>query len=222
MLTGGLVLCGLCTGRAAADGTNLPSFSLGPSSMPRYREKNSSSHPKKASLSSALRCAQSIWVTVSGDDSRWLGGYPLVTRVGGGRTVYTGGAGASSLGREAREATGGAVPAPDPTSGRDLDGGGGGGGAPLVDVRDEDVGGARFQLGSQLVLDVGMLERRSRVFVTLVMPTSLAFSALAFSSATGGRDDNEELDSAGVRLLTGYHRLARPRELQDTDVWKLM
>ena len=105
--------------------------------------------------------------------------------------MYGGGAGESSrsAGREARGTGGGggAVPAPDVvTSGRDLDGGGGG---PLVGERDEDVGGggARFQLGSQLVLDEGALENRSRVFVSLVTLASLAFSALAFSSATGGQ-----------------------------------
>lgn len=106
--------------------------------------------------------------------------------MGGGGGVYGGGASESSesVGREARGTGGGAVPAPDvETSGRDLNGGGGG---PLVGERDEDVGGggARFQLGSQLALEEGALENRSRVFVSLVTLASLAFSALAFSSAT--------------------------------------
>ena len=92
------------------------------------------------------------------------------------------------------------------TSGRGLNGGGGG---PFVDARGEAVaggGGARFQFGSQLVLEEGTLEKRSRVFVTLVTLASLAFSAFAFSSATGGRQRDEDLDSARVLLLTVYHR----------------
>jgi len=57
------------------------------------------------------------------------------------------------------------------------DGGGGG-------EADDDEGGARFQFGSQLVLEAGMLEYLSLVFTTLATPASLAFSALALSSAT--------------------------------------
>lgn len=109
-----------------------------------------------------------------------------------------------------RGTAGGAVLAPDAmTSGRDLNGGGGG---PLVGARGEDVadcGGARFQLGSQLTWEAGALEYRSRVFVILVTLASLAFSALAFSSATGGR--HEDLGSErrrGRRLLTIYHRIS--------------
>jgi len=72
------------------------------------------------------------------------------------------------------------------TSGRDLDGGGGGGARPVdvdAEVDAPDPGGARFQLGSQFDLDEGTLVYRSRVLVILVTLTSLAFSALAFSSA---------------------------------------
>lgn len=90
--------------------------------------------------------------------------------------MYGGGGGKSS-GRDARGATGGDGP---PKAARD----GGGGGPPRGEVGG---GGARFQLGSQLVLEEGVLDRRSRVFVTLVTPASLTFSALAFSSATGGK-----------------------------------
>ena len=81
VLTGALVFDSLGTGSAADtdDGTDLRS--LGLSSILRYREKNSSNHPKNSSLSSRLRFAQSI---LSCDNSRWLGGYPLATRVGGG------------------------------------------------------------------------------------------------------------------------------------------
>lgn len=102
--------------------------------------------------------------------------------MGGGGGLYGGGGDKSSLGREARGTVGGAVP--DVTaSGRDLDGSGG----PLVDTPalPGGAGGTRFQLGSQVVLEDGTLENRSRVFVTLVTLTSLAFSALAFNSATG-------------------------------------
>ena len=59
--------------------------------------------------------------------------------------------------------------------GRDANGGGG---------ADADDGGARFQFGSQFVLEAGMLENRSLVLTTLATPASLAFSALALSSAT--------------------------------------
>lgn len=109
-------------------------------------------------------------------------------RVGGGRAVYGGGGGTLSVGRDARGTAGGTVP-DTTTSGRDLNGGGGGPLVVDVDGRPEPVaggGGARFQLGSQLALEEGTLEYRSRVLVTLVMPASLAFSALAFSSATFG------------------------------------
>jgi len=80
LITGG----GLCTGGpdAGPDAGSDPR-SWGPTLIPRYREKNSSSHPKNASLSSVPRFAQSIFSTAS---SRWpwLGGYPLAARLGGG------------------------------------------------------------------------------------------------------------------------------------------
>lgn len=127
--------------------------------------------------------------------------------MGGGGGEYAGGAGMSSksVGREARGTTGGAPDAM--TSGRDLDGGGGG---PLVDARGKvpaGGGGARFQLGSQLTLEAGMLEYRSRVLVTLATLTSLAFSALAFSSATGSGRTRGSLRSERGRGVTPAYNL---------------
>lgn len=168
-----------------------------PTSTPRYREKNSSSHRKNSSLSSALTLVQSI---PSRPSSLLLfpGGYPLGTRVGGEGSL-NGADGCS--GRVARGAVGGVelggVVRVRRFSNCDLntDGGGGSslstapplvleertGGSPCVD----DGGGARFQLGSQLAFEEEMLEYRSLVFTTLLTPASFTFSAFALSSATG-------------------------------------
>ena len=181
---------------------------LGPSLTFKNREKNSSNHRKNSSLSSPLRFAQSILSEGSFRLSvlLWFGGYPLEKRLGGGGRADTSDCDIGSMsGREVRGTTGGG----ELTSGvkvlnvvlsgrdlRDVAGGGpwtleagmlgglmgrdGGGGGEA----DDDEGGARFQFGSQLVLEAGMLEYLSLVFTTLATPASLAFSALALSSAT--------------------------------------
>lgn len=183
---------------------------LGPSLTFKNREKNSSSHRKNSSLSSPLRFAQSILSEASSRLSvlLWFGGYPLEKRLGGGGRADTSDCDIEGMsGREGRGATGGGefltsgvkVLNDDVLSGRGLrdvagsgpwileawtlgglierDGGCGG-------EADDDGGGARFQFGSKLVLEAGMLEYLSLVFTTLATPASLAFSALALSSAT--------------------------------------